>query len=107
MTKAEACLWKYGLSKKQMLGYTFKRQRPIDRYIVDFVCLSLKLIIEVDGYSHQIPEIDAQDQVRQKRLEQLGYTVVRFEDHAVLSHINVVRENIERWIKKLEENQPK
>lgn len=37
MTKAEACLWKYALSKRQMLGSGFRRQRPIDSYIVDFV----------------------------------------------------------------------
>ncbi|WP_052301086.1 endonuclease domain-containing protein [Owenweeksia hongkongensis] len=47
VTKAEAYLWKYALSKKQILGYTFRRQRPIENYIVDFDCLPLKLIIEV------------------------------------------------------------
>ena len=102
MTKAEACLWKYALAKRQLLGYTFKRQRPIGNYIVDFVCLSLKLIIEVDGYSHQIPETEAKDRVRQEALEDLGFTVLRFKDRAVLNEIKTVREHIEGFIKKLE-----
>lgn len=101
MTKAEACMWKYALSRKQMLGYQFRRQRPIENYIVDFICLPLKLIIEVDGYSHQIPENEAKDKIRQNRLIELGYTVVRFNDDAVLQHINMIRENIEGWIRKL------
>lgn len=104
MTKAEACMWKYALSKKQMLEYQFRRQRPKENYIVDFVCLPLKLIIEVDGYSHQIPKNEAKDRVRQERLIALGYTVVRYKDEAVLRHINTVRENIEGWVRKLSED---
>ena len=98
MTKAEACLWKYALSKRQMLGSGFRRQRPIDNYIVDFVCLELKLIIEVDGYSHQISENDAKDRIRQDRLESLGYTVLRFKDEEVLNSMNQVRESIQRQV---------
>ncbi len=102
MTKAEACLWKYALSKRQMLGQQFRRQRPIHHYIVDFICLPLGLIIEVDGYSHQIPENEAKDRQRQNELETLGFTIVRFTDDAVLKNINKVREVIEGWIRKLE-----
>ena len=58
MTKAEACLWKYALSGRKLLGYQFKRQRPILNYIADFVCLDLKLVIEVDGYTHQFVEFE-------------------------------------------------
>lgn len=105
MTKAEACLWKYALSRRQMLGYPFRRQRSIENYIVDFVCLPLKLVIEVDGYSHQIPENEIQDRLRQQRLEALGFTVVRFKDKEILNQINMVREQIEGCIKKHGENQ--
>jgi very-short-patch-repair endonuclease len=45
MTKAESCLWKYVLSKRQMRGYQFGRQRPVLNYIADFMCKELKLII--------------------------------------------------------------
>ncbi|MCW3076617.1 MAG: hypothetical protein JWO32_1226, partial [Bacteroidetes bacterium] len=51
MTKSEVCLWKYAFRAKQM-GYTFNRQQPVLNYIADFMCNELKLIIEVDGYTH-------------------------------------------------------
>ncbi|WP_417592942.1 endonuclease domain-containing protein [Owenweeksia hongkongensis] len=101
MTKAEACIWKYALSRKQILGFQFRRQRPIENYIVDFVCLPLKLIIEVDGYSHLIPENEVNDKTREERLVTFGFTVVRFKDEEVLRQINMVREHIEGWINKL------
>ena len=91
MTKAEACLWKYALSKRQMLGYQFRRQRPISNYIVDFICLPLKLIIEVDGYSHQIQENEIKDIQRQNNLEELDYKILRFKDSEVLNEINEVK----------------
>jgi hypothetical protein len=53
MTRAEACLWKYALSKGQMEGYQFLRQSPVLNYIADFMCKELMLIIEVDGLTHQ------------------------------------------------------
>ena len=102
MTKAEACLWKYALSKRQMLGCQFRRQRPISNYIVDFVCLPLKLIIEVDGYSHQIQENEVNDIKRQKHLEDLGFTVLRFKDEDVLKRIQEVRRIILNNLEKLE-----
>ena len=98
MTKAEACLWKYALSKRQMLGFAFRRQRPISNFIVDFICLKLKLIIEVDGYCHQLQENEVKDQSRQLVLETLGYTVLRFKDEEVLEHLNQVREIIQKQI---------
>jgi len=52
MTKAAACMWKYLLSKRQMRGYQFRRERPILNYIADFVYLELLLAIEVDGITH-------------------------------------------------------
>jgi very-short-patch-repair endonuclease len=53
MTKSAACMWKYLLGNKQMKGYQFRRERPILDDIVDFVCLELLLIVEVDGITHQ------------------------------------------------------
>ena len=104
MTKAEACLWKYALSKKQMLGFIFRRQRPIHRYIADFICLPLKLIIEVDGVTHLFTENQAKDAARQKVLEDLGYTVIRFRDEEVLNSMNQVREAIMTQMRILEED---
>src|ERR1043165_6040924 len=76
-TKSEACLWKFILKGKK-LGYQFNRQRPILNYIADFMCVKLKLIIEVDGVTHNSELAIKKDAVRQKRLEDHGFKVIRF-----------------------------
>jgi very-short-patch-repair endonuclease len=106
MTKAEACLWKYVLKGRVLKGYQFRRQRPIDQYIVDFVCLPLKLIIEVDGITHTYGEVANNDEIRQAKLESLGFKVIRFEDDEVLTQINRVRESILEVMEQIEQNQP-
>ncbi|SNS43271.1 Very-short-patch-repair endonuclease [Ekhidna lutea] len=97
-TKAETVMWREVLGEKQMMEYRFLRQRPIGNYIVDFFCKELKLIIEVDGYTHQFEEVAAKDQTREKELKEMGYFVLRFEDSEVLSDINNVVRTIENWI---------
>ena len=101
MTKAEACLWKFVLSSKK-LGYSFNRQRPILNYIADFMCKELKLIIEVDGYSHFLDEIKIKDDNKQKALEGLGYTVIRFQDDEILNQIDRARVAILNCIEQIE-----
>lgn len=98
MTKAQACLWKFVLSKRKMHGYRFRKQRPIENFIVDFCCLPLKLIIEVDGYSHELAEVVERDKKRQARLEELGFSVLRFKDRDVLRNIDLVKEQIWNWV---------
>lgn len=100
-TKAEAYLWKCALSKKKT-GYTFKRQRPVMNYIADFMCQDLKLIIEVDGSSHDSPEALARDQKRQLDLVAAGFTVIRFTNEEVLEEMDGVRREIGRKIRKIE-----
>jgi very-short-patch-repair endonuclease len=97
-TKAEACLWKYVLRAGQMKDYTFRRQRPILNYIADFMCLPLMLIIELDGGIHTDELVAANDAIRQQRLEEVGFTVLRFENIMVLQRIGEVRIAIEQWI---------
>jgi very-short-patch-repair endonuclease len=92
MTKAEACLWKYVLRARSLKGYPFRRQRPVLNYIADFMCTDLLLIIEVDGISHWNEKVIEKDKKRQKDLESVGFTVLRFDDDEVLSDI----ENVER-----------
>jgi very-short-patch-repair endonuclease len=77
MTLGEVLLWQH-LKQKQMRGYDFDRQKPIDRYIVDFYCKDLKLAIEIDGSSHDGEEAKINDEIRQKRLESLGVRFLRF-----------------------------
>jgi very-short-patch-repair endonuclease len=104
MTKAEACLWKYGL-KAKLTGYTFNRQRPVLNYIADFMCKELKLIIEVDGYTHLLESVFENDKIRQQKLEEAGFKVFRFKDEEVLKEINNVREVIFKTIEELKYKQ--
>ena len=97
MTLSEVLLWDI-LKQKQMLGFDFDRQRPIDQYIVDFYCKDLMLAIEIDGKSHDYEEIFANDVERQKRLESLGVRFLRFDDLEVKRDMNNVLRTMEIWI---------
>jgi very-short-patch-repair endonuclease len=66
-------------------GHKFRRQHPIGPYIVDFACDRLRLTIEIDGGVHDRDEVVLNDHFRQVRLEQLGWTVVRFKNEEALS----------------------
>ena len=90
-TAAERKLWKR-IRRKQVLGVKFRRQLAIDRFIVDFCTLSIRLIIEVDGPTHDNSQ--AFDAYRQARLESYGFEVVRFGNRDVLSNIEGVMETI-------------
>ena len=98
LTKSAVCIWKYVLSRKQMLGYQFRRERPILNYIADFVCLELMLIIEVDGITHQSEEALKKDQLRDENLNEVGFTVLRFSSWEVLNRINDVSTIIIEWV---------
>jgi len=100
-TKSEIKLWMC-LKGKQMYGYDFHRQKPIDKYIVDFFCNKLKLAIECDGYSHQIVEVWEKDTKKTKRLRALGIEVLRFSDKQILNDIDNVLRVIEDYIERFE-----
>jgi very-short-patch-repair endonuclease len=105
MTKAEACLWKYVLRARMMKGYGFRRQRPVLNYIADFMCKELLLIIEVDGITHHFEETIQKDKIRQQKLEQAGFTVIRFPDNEVLQNIETVRQQLLLTIEQIEQKQ--
>jgi len=105
MTKAEASLWKYALRASGIKGYQFRRERPVLNYIADFMCKELKLVIEVDGLTHQWEETFAKDEQKDTDLKNAGFTVLRFSDNEVLQNLpNVVR-NIEVAIEEIERKQ--
>jgi very-short-patch-repair endonuclease len=79
-TLGEVILWSKLLSKSR-LGFQFNRQYPIDNYIADFISRKLKLIIEVDGYSHKFKEDS--DAVRDSKLNALGFDVLRIQEKDV------------------------
>ncbi len=79
-TKAESVLWQI-VRGKRLEGLRFRRQHPIESFIVDFICLDEKLIIELDGSQHAESKYDAK---RYTRLKELGYTVLRFWNEEVM-----------------------
>lgn len=95
MTLSEILLWQQ-LKNKQLMGYDFHRQKPIDEYVVDFYCPLLKLVLEIDGDSHDGKE--EADRIRQEKLESLGLTVMRFWDSDVKSNVDGVVGQLREWI---------
>ena len=98
-TLSEVLLWNVVKGKK-IKGDQFIRQKPIGDYIVDFFCSKLKLVIEIDGISHNSKS--ESDQIRQQKIESLGLSVLRFYEWDVKKDIHVVVEVIENWIEKFE-----
>ncbi len=92
---SEVLLWNELKGKK--LGYDFHRQKPLDKYIVDFYCDELDLVIEIDGSTHNDKIED--DIKRQKKLEDFGLTVLRYYDGDVKQDIGSVVEHLKEWIK--------
>jgi len=89
-TKGEIILWSKVLRAKQFHGYQFNRQFAISNYIVDFICRKLKLIIEIDGYSHEFKF--EKDKLRDEELKTLGYTTIRFQEKDVYIDLeNIIR----------------
>ncbi len=106
LTKAEACLWKYVLSAKQLRGYQFRRQRPVLHYIADFLCKELMLIVEVDGVTHDNEVAFRKDKLRENELTKVGFKVVRFTDEEVLKNIAGVKAALESIINEIEKSTP-
>ena len=91
LTEAERALWRY-LRLRQLGGHKFRRQQPIGKFIVDFVCLEKRLIVEVDG-GHHSKQV-AYDLERDTWLKKQGFSILRFWDNQVLREIDSVKEVI-------------
>ncbi|MBI5193733.1 MAG: endonuclease domain-containing protein [Nitrospirae bacterium] len=93
-TDAEQLLWSH-LRMKQIAGLKFRRQQPIDKYIVDFVCFENRIIIEVDGGQHAVEK--NKDIEREAYLQLFGFKIIRFWNNEVLQNTNevlaAIREN--------------
>ena len=101
-TLSEILLWNE-LKNEKMLGYQFNRQKPIHRYIVDFYCKKLNLVIEIDGCSHGFEEVYLNDIKREEILKSIGLKFLRFDDMEVKLNRNNVLRVIEDYIKNFEE----
>jgi len=93
MTDAERALWRH-LRSRQLSGHKFRRQQPLGPYIVDFVCLEKRLVIELDGGQHAITDQACYESDRTVWLEQSGYQVLRFWNHDVLQSIEAIKQAI-------------
>ena len=102
MTDAERRMWSL-LRGKQMAGCKFRRQHPFERWILDFVCLELRLIVEVDGGQHaDAPD----DRARDRFFEGAGFTILRFWNHDVLQQRDAVADAIYRTVMQLRATRP-
>ena len=93
MTDAERMLWSK-LTRKQLSGFQFYRQRIIGNFIVDFYCPRVRLVIEVDGGQHYHGKVKTNDKIRDELLTNMGLKVLRFSDGDVLKEIDGVLEEI-------------
>jgi very-short-patch-repair endonuclease len=94
-TDAERVLWR-SLRARQVEGLKFRRQQPIGRYVVDFVCLERSVVVEIDGGQHAGAEQREKDKTRDQWLVDEGFTVLRFWDNEVLSNREGVLEVIRK-----------
>ncbi len=102
-TDAEHALWKY-LRAHRMAGYKFRRQVVIEPYIVDFLCLKVRLIVEVDGGQH-LEQIE-EDLERSLFLESMDYKVMRFWNNEILGDIDAVLGQIHSYLIEAPSPQP-
>jgi len=95
-TQAEAVLWQF--LRGDQLGEHFRRQHIIGPFIADFACLPKRVIIEIDGGYHQLPNQQLSDAERTVWLEKMGFIIIRFTNEEVLFNleetIRIIKENI-------------
>ncbi len=89
----ELIIWEF-LKSKQLEDYKFCRQHIIGKYIVDFVCPSKMLVVEIDGLIHQLPENKESDEIRTQWLNEQGFEVIRFTNDEVVNDVEKVLEKI-------------
>lgn len=95
-TEAESILW--NSLKGNLWGVHFRRQHIIGQFIADFACLSHKLLIELDGGYHQLPEQQISDKERTEWLENKGFKVIRFNNEAIFNNLERVLTIIKTYI---------
>jgi cyclase len=98
MTNEENIFWLR--LKEHFSNYKFRRQHPISIYIVDFYCHKLKLVIEIDGSIHDLEDVKRNDIKRQRDLENLKLTVLRFTNNQIKLEIEKVINEISEFINK-------
>ena len=100
-TPWELKLWQC-LKNRQIDGHKFRRQVSIENYVVDFCCLELKLIIEVDGNGHLHPSQRKKDKERTENLVKWKYTIIRFYNNQIDENLNEILEIISQKCRELD-----
>jgi very-short-patch-repair endonuclease len=98
MTQAESALWEI-IGKKKLIGVTFRRQHPITKFVVDFYCHEVLLVVEVDGGVHNTKDVAEHDEGREHELKKLGLNILRFSNNEVLGYWDKVVKSIQLFIK--------
>ena len=101
LTYAEVLLW-LELRHRKFYGYRFNRQKPIGKYIADFYCSKLRLVIEIDGYTHFEKEQIYIDKTKDEYYHSVGLSVIRLYDGNVRKNVLYALEEIEKYIKEFE-----
>lgn len=96
MTVAEKIVW--DVLKNKKLGVKFRRQHSLGRYVLDFYCHEIGLVIELDGKYHEIENQKVLDKDRDKALEISGLKVIRFKDEDVMERMDMVISKIKSCI---------
>lgn len=100
MTDAERKIWNI-IRRRQIENIQFFRQRPVGPYIVDFISLSHKVIIEIDGGQHLTEENTGKDKIRDSYMQKIGFVVFRYTDTQILKEIDAVKNDLYEKIKSL------
>lgn len=99
-THCEKIVWMH-LRNRKLIGYKFKRQYSIDKFIIDFYCPELKLAVEIDGSIHELEENKIYDLERQNYIEKYGIKFIRIKNEELLENPNKAFQRIEDKIKEL------
>jgi cyclase len=97
-TDSEKILWQK-LKAKKFHGFKFRRQHPVNIFIVDFYCHEKSLVIELDGGYHNLPDVKEYDEKREAMLKDWGLKVIRFKNEEVEKDIHTVLKKIEAQLK--------
>lgn len=92
-TSAEALLWEF-VRDRRLAGFKFRRQHPVGRFVADFYCAELSLIIELDGGVHDDPDQVERDRCRTEILNANHYHLLRFSNSQILDHPETVLETL-------------
>ena len=102
---AEDRVWRI-LRAGRLDGWKFRRQHPIGGYVVDFACPELRLVIEVDGDVHALPDVAERDVRRSDEIESLGWTVLRFDNDVAVVRPSEIAETVRRHAAELKRAAP-